>query len=696
MTEIKPDFILNSHVDSAASKMAAGDIRRVHGTHTASACGLTSSGHDYSVAAGNVMFSDILTSCLKNGPSATSHAEAVGSLDLSKLPAVSFAAMRLEIGSWQFIANTKDAVSATCCYAKRLLSWQVAEAGQKNKIELQWADITSLRVTPMGPATELLEVDVQSPPALFQETSPAIWQRCHDFTGGEASCLRTQKVLFPANTVMNLLQDLVTREPRLAAKLTTHHQPVAPTSCTAGSAFYPSTVLSSTSYPSLPCLQTSTAGLMPSFCHSAPSQSAQLPLYPSMYLGPNSPFSDVKEQAAGLSRGSSILSNLSCATAQPQLSSECLSSTNSEGSILNGLASSPCYQSSYSSAYINPFQAPNSPTSRLPVTSSSLGNSALLEQTAAMMKAATAALQSLQAPPQLYHSSSRQQSTQAFTSSCPPQQACYASQAAAMHAVPVQNSPPRNFVAVHTAPSVASMGMQALEELMMSDSSQDSSPFTATSTLPSVQSAPASFFAQAWGTTAMPCPSQQAPAQAQQEAAAQHSMSQVFENFAQHDATPPAAPTPSPVKTRALKRSVSDITVFDCKAAAAVAAREAATKTELAVTAEATQAAEQEAELAELDLPLIDDYFLADMGSSDMDSDLTSGLSFDAFADFQQACPSMDRSDSSSNLLAEQALLQFPAEEEALPAPKGKGKQSKKLKARGGVTKVTAQVSLKT
>lgn len=261
-----------------------------------------------------------------------------------------------------------------------------------------------------------------------------------------------------------------------------------------------------------------------------------------------------------------------------------------------------------------------------------------------------------------------------------------------MHAVPVQNSPPRNFVAVHTAPSVASMGMQALEELMMSDSSQDSSPFTATSTLPSVQSAPASFFAQAWGTTAMPCPSQQAPAQAQQEAAAQHSMSQVFENFAQHDATPPAAPTPSPVKTRALKRSVSDITVFDCKAAAAVAAREAATKTELAVTAEATQAAEQEAELAELDLPLIDDYFLADMGSSDMDSDLTSGLSFDAFADFQQACPSMDRSDSSSNLLAEQALLQFPAEEEALPAPKGKGKQSKKLKARGGVTKVTAQV----
>ena len=160
--------------------------------------------------------------------------------------------------------------------------------------------------TLQGPATELLEVDVQSAPGLYQETSPAVWQRCHDFTGGEASCLRcapaiaptmdsccfqmaldlsgdallplafactvlhctgldqmtlftscdvlwihgptrpyscsilsrvvpsnqstfcrTQKVLFPANTVMNLLQDLVLREPRLG-KLTTNQQPVAP------------------------------------------------------------------------------------------------------------------------------------------------------------------------------------------------------------------------------------------------------------------------------------------------------------------------------------------------------------------------------------------------------------------------------------------------------------------------------------
>ena len=49
----------------------------------------------------------------------------------------------------QFIAKTKEAVTTTCCYTRRQLSWEVAEAGQKNKVEVQWDDITSLRVTPM-------------------------------------------------------------------------------------------------------------------------------------------------------------------------------------------------------------------------------------------------------------------------------------------------------------------------------------------------------------------------------------------------------------------------------------------------------------------------------------------------------------------------------------------------------------------
>ena len=385
------------------------------------------------------------------------------------------------------------------------------------------------------------------------------------------------------------------------------------------------------------------------------------------------------------------MSNLSCATAaQPQLSNECLSSTNSEDSLLGGMTSSPCYQSSYSGGYINPFQAPTSPP-RLPV-SPCLGNSALLEQTAAMMKAATAALHSLQSPPHLYHSPQRQHPTQAFNST-PPNQHCYAPpRVSSLPAMPA--APSRAFLPVQTAPSVASIGMQALEELMMSDSSQDSSPFTPGTTLQSVQSAPASLYAQVqasqpWAPSLLSASSLDLPTQTQtqQEATAHHSVSQLFDSITQHDAT--HTPTPAP-KLRTLKRSVSDIPVFDCKAAAAaMAAREAARAVEDAAP-EVAPAAQQEPDFADLDLPLIDDCFLADMGSSGLDSDITSGLCFEGFADFP--CPGLDRSDSSSNLLAEQALQC--ASEDAAPAPKrnGKGKQSKKLKARGGVAKASAQV----
>lgn len=635
----------------------------------------------------------MLSSALKSGHSTGGcHIEAVGSFESSKLTAVSFAAMRLEIGSWQLIAKTKEAVIATCCYTRRQLNWEVSETGQKNKIELQWDDITSLRVTPMGPVTELLEVDVQQAPALYQETSPAVWQRCHDFTGGENSRLRTHRLLFPSNTVMNLLQDLVLREPRLA-ELTSNHRLAA--SSAPGTTIFPGAVVQGTTYSSLPHRTVSSAGLcslqasapalnlLPSYLNqAAAAQSSQPAMFPSMYNNAPNCYTTLNDQSDGLSRGSSILSNLSCTTAQPQLSTECLSSTNSEDSLLGGLTSSPCYQSSYSGGYINPFQAPNSPA--MPV-SPPLGDSALLEQTAAMMKAATAALHNLQSPPHLYHSPQRQHSAQAFASSSPMQQHCYAP-LPAMPAVPSQG-----FMPVQTAPSIASMGMQALEELMMSDSSQDSSPFTGGTTLQSVQSAPASLYAQPWGTAPLPCPSQTMLANNQHELSAQQSISQMLDSITQtiDPSSTPAAGTPAP-KLRKLKRSASDIPVFDCKAAAAAMAAHAAAKAVQEAAPEAGQAADEEPDLADLDLPLIDDCFLTDMAGSDMGNDITSGLCFDGFADFQQACPGIDRSDSSSNLLAEQ-VLRF-ASDEAAPAPKRKGKQSKKLKARGGVAKASVQV----
>ena len=54
---------------------------------------------------------------LQNGASAGFHPENVGSLDLSKLTAVSFAAMRLEIGAWQVAFRPK----LTFAYCTELL-----------------------------------------------------------------------------------------------------------------------------------------------------------------------------------------------------------------------------------------------------------------------------------------------------------------------------------------------------------------------------------------------------------------------------------------------------------------------------------------------------------------------------------------------------------------------------------------------
>lgn len=126
-----------------------------------------------------------------------------------------------------------------------------------------------------------------------------------------------------------------------------------------------------------------------------------------------------------------------------------------------------------------------------------------------------------------------------------------------------------------------------------------------------------------------------------------------------------ATPQAQPAKPAA--RAVADIPVFDCKAAAAAAAQHAqqAAQAEADFAQQAQQAAQAEADyaqqaqhatadLADFDLPLIDDCFLDSVGSgmgTDLDSDLTSGLCFDATyfeqSPFEEA---FDRSDSSDNI----------------------------------------------
>ncbi len=74
---------------------------------------------------------------------------------------------------------------------------------------------------------------------------------------------RTHKVLFPSNTVMNLLQDLVLREPRLAA-LTTNYLPA--TTAAPGQSSLLSYCLSPALRPSTFVLFMYQLSIMPSLC----------------------------------------------------------------------------------------------------------------------------------------------------------------------------------------------------------------------------------------------------------------------------------------------------------------------------------------------------------------------------------------------------------------------------------------------
>ena len=182
--------------------------------------------------------------------------------------------------------------------------------------------------------------------------------------------------------------------------------------------------------------------------------------------------------------------------------------------------------------------------------------------------------------------------------------------------------------------------MQALEDLMMSDSSVDSSPVPELATS---FSAPTCLVSTPWQGAASAPTLLQTPAKAQLAKRASQ-------------ATLPAAAPLSQLAKPAV-RSLTDIPVFDCKAAAAAAtaaqhAGQAAIQSE-AIPAQQISAAD---DLADFDLPLIDDCFLDSVGSdlsSDLDSHLTSSLCFDAFDAFEQPqlAPGFDRSDSSDNLL---------------------------------------------
>ncbi|KAL6012206.1 hypothetical protein ACLOJK_002684 [Asimina triloba] len=137
-----------------------------------------------------------------------------------KLKASNFPASILKIGTWECISRYEGDLVAKCYFAKHKLVWEVLEGGLKNKMEIQWSDITALKATCPENETGTLDVVLARPPLFFRETNPqprkhTLWQATSDFTGGQASIHRRHFLQCPQGLLSKHFEKLIQCDPRL-------------------------------------------------------------------------------------------------------------------------------------------------------------------------------------------------------------------------------------------------------------------------------------------------------------------------------------------------------------------------------------------------------------------------------------------------------------------------------------------------
>ncbi|XP_020578744.1 uncharacterized protein LOC110023598 [Phalaenopsis equestris] len=141
-----------------------------------------------------------------------------GSVD--KMKASNFPASILRIGNWEYVSRYEGDLVAKCYYAKHKLVWEVLDGGLKNKIEIQWSDITALKATYSEHGSETLDVVLARRPLFFRETNPqprkhTLWQATSDFTGGQASIHRRHFLQCQQGLLNKHFEKLIQCDPRL-------------------------------------------------------------------------------------------------------------------------------------------------------------------------------------------------------------------------------------------------------------------------------------------------------------------------------------------------------------------------------------------------------------------------------------------------------------------------------------------------
>ncbi|KAF8018326.1 hypothetical protein BT93_H3271 [Corymbia citriodora subsp. variegata] len=119
-----------------------------------------------------------------------------------KLKAAHVPGTLIRIGSWQFASVHEADLIVKFYFATRKLVWEVLANGLKNKMEIQWSDISAIRATIEANKPGILEIEVHQPPTFYRETDPqprhhSIWISADDFTSGQALTCRRHHVEFP-------------------------------------------------------------------------------------------------------------------------------------------------------------------------------------------------------------------------------------------------------------------------------------------------------------------------------------------------------------------------------------------------------------------------------------------------------------------------------------------------------------------
>ncbi|XP_020687935.1 uncharacterized protein LOC110103525 isoform X1 [Dendrobium catenatum] len=139
---------------------------------------------------------------------------------LDKMKASNFPASILRIGNWEYVSRYEGDLVAKCYYAKHKLVWEVLDGGLKNKIEIQWSDITALKANCPENAPATLDIVLARRPLFFRETNPqprkhTLWQATSDFTGGQASIHKRHFLQCHQGLLNRHFEKLLQCDPRL-------------------------------------------------------------------------------------------------------------------------------------------------------------------------------------------------------------------------------------------------------------------------------------------------------------------------------------------------------------------------------------------------------------------------------------------------------------------------------------------------